>query len=171
VRPQIRLYAPGDRVQLIRTIDTVCGEGRWMSTGCFEPTPAWTHALRNPRCLCHLLLVVEDREHVIGWCRTFPKDGLHGVREATLGIGLLPAYRDRGIGTALVRRSLGWARNVGYQRISLTTRPDNARAIHVFTCCGFGFTGQAGDNLLEMACDLSYQPSAQGADNCESFTN
>jgi len=151
---QIRPFAPDDHPGLIQAIDAVCGEGRWMSTTRFEPTPNWTHALEEPCCPCHLLLVAEDAGYVVGWCRTFPVDLQNGLQDATLGVGLLPEYRDQGIGTALVRESLAWAADVCYQSVSLTTRPDNARAIHVFTRCGFVFTGQVADLLLEMTCDL-----------------
>jgi len=72
-----------------------------------------------------------------------------------LGIGLLPIYRHRGLGTALVRRALHWSWDAGYQRASLTTRPDNARAIHVFQRCGFACTRRTDDGLLEMGCVLS----------------
>jgi RimJ/RimL family protein N-acetyltransferase len=166
---QIRPFGSDDRPGLIQTIDAVCGEGRWMSTTRFEPTLNWIHALEAPCCPCHLLLVVEDTGHLVGWCRTFPRDGWTETQEAMLGVGLLPVYRDQGIGTALVRRSLRWAEDVGYQRVSLTTHPENGRAIHVFTRCGFAFTRRADDNLLEMAYDLPSQPIMQGARNRERF--
>ena len=168
---QIRPLASNDRPGLIQAIEAVCGEGCWMRTSRFEPTPGWIHALEEPQCACHLLLVVEDTGHVVGWCRTFPKESGDEVREATLGIGLLPPYRDRGIGTALVRQSLSWAKNVGYQCVRLTTHPDNARAIHVFTHCGFTFTGQSSDTWLEMTCDLACSLNVQGESGCESLTN
>ena len=126
-----------------------------MSIARFEPTPAWTHALQEPECPCHLLLVVEDGAQIVGWCRAFPKDGSNDAQEVVLGIGLLPPYRDRGLGTALVRRSMAWVGEAGYRRITLTTRPDNARAIHVFRRCGFVFTGKTRDRMLEMTCALA----------------
>lgn len=125
-----------------------------MSTTRFQPTPSWLHALGKATCPCHLLLVVENQEDLVGWCRVFPTGNRDDAREATLGIGLLQSYRDRGIGTALVRRALDWAQGAGYQRISLTTDPDNARAVQVFTKCEFVFTGGGEDNSLEMARDL-----------------
>jgi ribosomal protein S18 acetylase RimI-like enzyme len=166
---QIRRFALCDHPELIQTINTVCGEGRWMCTTRFEPTSAWVHALEEPYCSCHLLLVVEDAGRVVGWCRTFPANSENDPQEATLGVGLLPKYRDQGIGTALVRESLTWAASTGYRTVSLTTHPDNARAIHVFSRCGFAFIQQANDNLLEMACDLSGKPITQGESSRENF--
>lgn len=168
---RIRPFASDDRPELIQTIDAVCGENCWMSTTRFEPTPDWIHALEEPRCACHLLLVVENGGYVVGWCRTFPEEGRDEAREATLGVGLLLPYRDQGIGTALVRQSLNWARDAGHQRVRLTTHPDNARAIHVFTHCGFTFTGQSSDTWLEMACDLACSLNIQGEGGCENLIN
>lgn len=152
---RIRPFVSSDSSKLIQTINAVCGEGRWMKTTRFELTPAWTHALQEPECPCHLLLVVEDDGRVVGWCRVFPRDGSEDNQKVVLGIGLLPLYRDRGLGTALVRRSLAWAGDAGYRRINLTTHPDNARAIHVFQRCGFTFTGKTRGRMLEMTCALA----------------
>jgi RimJ/RimL family protein N-acetyltransferase len=163
----IRPFLSGDHLGLVQTIDAVCSEGRWMKTTRFEPTPGWTHALEEPDCLCHLLLVAEDAGHVVGWCRTFPSE--NGAQATTLGIGLLPPYRDRGIGTALVRRSLRWTRERNYQRVRLTTHPDNARAIHVFTRCGFVFSGRVAQDALEMTCEPVSCSTMQGENNRERY--
>lgn len=126
-----------------------------MSAPRFEPTPVWTHALEEPDCPYHLLLVVQDACHVIGWCRTFPSICNAYRQRADLGIGLLPEYRNQGLGTTLVRQSLDWARMRGIQYVTLTTRPDNIRALGVFTRCGFTFTGQIRNGMVEMMKDLS----------------
>jgi len=149
----VRRFVAGDSEGLVRTIDSICGEGRWMRTARFEPDAEWEYALAQPDCPCHLLLVAEDSEGIVGWCRVFPVDGRAG--EATLGIGLLPTHRNRGLGTAMVRQALEWARQAGYKRVSLVTRSDNGRAIHVFRRCGFERAATAGEDSLEMICDLA----------------
>ena len=142
------LYHRLDKEALEAAINAVCAEGRWMRTTRFEPTPAWEHALTETNCSCHLLLVAHNEERPVGWCRTFPTD-LPG--EAEIGIGLLPPYRDRGMGTDMVRRTLDWACENGLARLTLTTRDDNHRAIHVFEKCGFSPTGRSeGNKWIEM---------------------
>ena len=118
-----------------------------MRTTHFEPTPAWQHALTEPDCPHHLLLVAYDGERPIGWCRAFPTDPLE---EAEIGIGLLPSYRDQGIGTNMVKRTLNWACGQSLTRLMLTTRDDNYRAIHVFEKCGFSPTGRSEGMWIEM---------------------
>ena len=97
---------------LVGVINAVCAEGM-MATRRFEPTPAWTHALDEPDCPCHLLLVVEDAGQVVGWCRAF-RDSSGETGHATgdaasIGLGLLPGYRGRGYGKALLQRAIDWA--------------------------------------------------------------
>ncbi len=156
---RIRPFVAGDRQWLIRAIDAVCAEGRWMRTARFEIDAAWEHAVAHPDCPCHLLLVVEDGVDIVGWCRAFPSD--EDEAAVTLGLGLLPSHRDRGIGTTMIRQTLDWARRVGYQRVLLTTYVDNARAINVFQRCGFASTGIVDDNLLGMTCTLVHRRIAE----------
>ena len=118
-----------------------------MRTTRFEPTPAWEHALTEPDCPNHLLLVAHDGEQAIGWCRAFPTGAQAG---AELGIGLLPPYRNQGLGTDMVRKTLNWACGQGLARLTLTTRDDNHRAIHVFEKCGFSPTGRNEGKWIEM---------------------
>lgn len=153
-----RQFAPGDGQGLAHTIDAVCGEGRWMRTVRFEPDALWEHAFANADCQCHLLLLAEDGSDIVGWCRVFPAGG---DWDALLGIGLLAPYRDRGIGTDLIRRALDWARQAGYRQVRLSTYADNMRAIHVFQKCGFRFTMSPVGHLLEMTCDLATEETPE----------
>jgi RimJ/RimL family protein N-acetyltransferase len=132
----LRKLQVGERRDLLAVIDAVCGEGKWMTTRQYEPTPAWEHALDEVDCPEHLLLVATTGSHLVGWCRSFPSSHPNG-QIATLGVGLLPAFRDQGIGTQMVRTALAWAQEAGLKQICLTARSDNERAIHVFAKCGF----------------------------------
>jgi len=108
-----------------------------MRTPRFEPTPAWEHALAQPDCSCHLLLVAADGANIVGWCRLFPTD--EGALE--LGIGVVAPYRRRGLGRALLGAALEWASARGMP-VVLETRTDNAPAIRLFTRSGFRVVGQ-----------------------------
>jgi GNAT superfamily N-acetyltransferase len=156
---RIRSFESTDRDGLSAAIDAVCAEGKWMITPRFQPTPAWIHALDTPDCPYHLLLVVEDNNRIVGWCRLLPTMCNAQADQVGMGIGLLPDYRDRGIGTHLVQYALEWAKGNNVQRVTLTSGVDNARAIHVFEKCGFSRTGHIDANLIEMACEQQLEES------------
>jgi len=140
----VRPYRKMDRPGLEQTIDAVCAEGV-MRTRCFEPTPAWRHALGEPGCACHLLLIASDGQRVVGWCRLFPAEGSGGLE---LGIGVLGAYRCQGVGKALLLAALEWADRGGAE-VMLQTRPDNHPAVQLFDHYGFRATNR-GNGLLTM---------------------
>ena len=104
-----------------------------MSTPRFEPTRAWIHAFETPACRDHCLLVARDGEQIVGWCRAFPltSDDQAG-RRVEVGIGLLPEHRGHGLGRLLLNQVLDWASNRELEQVVLSTRVDNARAIHLF---------------------------------------
>ncbi len=144
---KIRPYALADRPSLIATINTVCAEGKWMETLCYEPTPAWEHALTVPDCPCHLLLVAVD-SRVIGWCRVFRDAG--SQTSADIAIGLLTEYREQGLGSQLFGQAITWAYENDLARLHLKTRVNNARAIHLFEKYRFGFFRSLDENWIEM---------------------
>lgn len=140
-----------------------------MATRRFEPETSWLHALNRPACSCHLLLVAEDAEGLAGWCRIFPEVTGSVTTTAILGIGLLPAYRDQGIGSQMVHQALAWAVQTGYDTVRLTVRQDNHRAMAVFTTSGFCITGKGAEGHLEMAIDTSEWLNRQGENTHENL--
>ena len=154
-----RAYLARNKSTLEAIMNHLCAEGRWMQTRRFVPTPAWEHALTEPDCPNHLLLVARDGEQLIGWCRAFPT-GAQG--EAEIGIGLLPPYRDHGLGTDMLKHTLDWAKERSLVRLILTTRDDNRRAIHTFGKCGFAPTGRSEGRWIEMARTIEHRTRRPG---------
>ncbi len=56
---------------------------------------------------------------------------------ATLGIALRKEFRGRGIGEALLRSGLEWARSVGIRKVKLGVFATNDRAIALYRKLGF----------------------------------
>ena len=82
-------------------------------------------------------LVVRSAGRVVGWCdvRRHPFEGRrHG---GVLGIGLLPEWRARGVGAALLGRTLEAAAAAGMTRIELEVLASNTRAIRLYEGAGF----------------------------------
>lgn len=71
-----------------------------------------------------------------------------GRRRATrhagdFGVSVSRAWRDQGVGTALIRHMMAWAANGGIiTRIGLTVMTHNERAIHVYQKLGFEIEGR-----------------------------
>lgn len=78
---------------------------------------------------------------LIGTCQLLNISTLHRSAELQIRIGE-PDARDRGLGTQAMRALLeiGW-QELRLQRISLTVRADNARAIRAYEKCGFAREG------------------------------
>lgn len=144
----VRPYCPNDRGPLQVAINSVCAEGM-MATPQFQPTPAWEHALAQPECPHHLLLVAMAGGEVIGWCRLFPEWPCDSPAVLELGIGVTAPWRRQGVGSALLRRALAWAVEKGIPQIVLTTRTDNEPARRLFAQHGF-YPTRALDHWLEM---------------------
>ncbi len=148
----VRPYIVMDAIKLSDTINEVCGESLWMSTRSFVPTNAWLHAMEADDCYCHRLLIAEKNGSIIGWCRSFPVDCKASPFHAELGIGLLPRYRNQGIGLELTTQSMQWAKTVGLQTVDLTVSTQNSIAVHVFTKCGFKPVNTDGNRMRMSVC-------------------
>ena len=85
---------------------------------------------------------------VVGWCDIqrlgFPSRAHRG----TLGMGVVPAYRGRGVGLRLIQTTLARARVAGFVRVELDVHADNARAIALYEKVGFVREGVARDAVF-----------------------
>jgi len=88
------------------------------------------------------LAVVEQDAAVVGMLdmRAVPLQKCSHVME--VGIGLAPAARDRGIGTALMRHAVERARAAGCRKLRLFVIAGNDRAGHIYGKVGFRETGR-----------------------------
>ena len=84
----------------------------------------------------HMLVAVAESE-IIGLCSCF---GGVRVRKHTTGLGITVhrAWRDQGVGTALMQAMIQWAcDNPVIHRLDLTVFVHNARARHLYRKLGF----------------------------------
>jgi len=92
-------------------------------------------------------VAVADGE-VVGWCDVLPKGAPVQAHTGRLGIGLLPQFRGKGHGAALIDTALRAARRFGLTRIELHVHADNARAIRLYERVGFTTEGRMRDAVL-----------------------
>jgi RimJ/RimL family protein N-acetyltransferase len=112
----------------------VAAEGRWIGT---EPPvdrvrrlERLSEALHNEQAV---VLVAEMDGRVIGSL------GMDLARYGVANFGMLVSgvWRGRGVGSALLRAGIGWAREVGAHKIALQVWPHNAAAIALYEKFGF----------------------------------
>ena len=86
--------------------------------------------------------MVLSAEGVVGWCDVLPnRFRVIYCHCGTLGVGLLPGFRGKGIGRQLMRRTIDAAFAFGLTRIELTVRQGNANAIALYKSLGFEIEG------------------------------
>lgn len=77
----------------------------------------------------------------VGWCDVIERPQELLRHSGVLGIGIAAPHRGRGIGSALMQRTLADAREKGFTRVELTVRVDNPRAKRLYEKCGFAVEG------------------------------
>jgi RimJ/RimL family protein N-acetyltransferase len=87
-------------------------------------------------------LVAVFEERVVGWCDVLPVDRPTRAHCGVLGIALLPQFRGRGIGSALLRATIDEARRAGMTRIELSYRSGNPAAGALYERFGFVVEGR-----------------------------
>lgn len=89
----------------------------------------------------HPFLVAVDDGTVVGWCDVVPLPRPIFAHVGTLGMGLLPDWRGRGLGTELMAAALEACRACGLERIELAVFADNERAQRLYARMGFVVEG------------------------------
>jgi RimJ/RimL family protein N-acetyltransferase len=85
-----------------------------------------------------VFLVAEAGGRIVGMCNAQGGKRRATRHAAVMGVSVCAEYRDRGVGTELVRALVDWAKAGGVvKRIELQVYARNARAIHVYEKLGF----------------------------------
>jgi diaminopimelate decarboxylase len=135
----VRPARPRDAASYLAFWRAIVAEGRHVRTERVGGTPrtyrrrfreAWSDREAQ-------IVAVTDEGEVVG--HIYIQREAHPVTRhvATLGIAVAEPMRGRGIGTALMREALRWARSVGVEKIVLSVYPHNQGAIALYRRFGF----------------------------------
>ncbi|MFO1217126.1 MAG: GNAT family N-acetyltransferase [Burkholderiaceae bacterium] len=87
------------------------------------------------RGIAQFVAVQNDR--VLAWADIVPSAS-HGIaHRGSLGMGVLPEFRGRGLGRAVLNACIAKAWTNGLERVDLEVRADNSPAIQLYTALGF----------------------------------
>jgi ribosomal protein S18 acetylase RimI-like enzyme len=118
-------------------LDVVARERRYLLFLEAPPLKAVRAYCRHAMKEGHPRYVALAGERVVGWCDVHPGDRVTTAHSGVLGIGVVPEFRGRGIGRALLGTVLEKARSSGLTRVELTVRQDNRRAIALYEKLAF----------------------------------
>ncbi|WP_104664793.1 GNAT family N-acetyltransferase [Ensifer adhaerens] len=136
-------------------LDDVAKEGRWLSRlnapplGGFAAYMADLHHARAPQ-----IVAVDDK--VVGWCDIRLDASPVRAHVGILGMGLLRAYRGKGIGSRLLQMAMHRARERGLERLELSLLHENSAARALYAQFGFQIEGR---RLRDWKHDGVYQDS------------
>lgn len=93
--------------------------------------------------------VAEENNVVAGavWARIMHDYGHIDDKTPSLAISLLPEFRGRGLGTALLSKILTFLGTKGYPQVSLAVQKEN-RAFHLYQRAGFEIVRDNGEEYI-----------------------
>jgi ribosomal protein S18 acetylase RimI-like enzyme len=131
-----------------RMLDVVARERRYLAFLEAPPLDETRAFVLNNILKSHVQLVALAGGELVGWSDVLPKDRPIHAHVGVLGIGLLPGFRGRGLGAALMQVALQEAQRRGYVRIELTVRAANAPAVALYEKFGFQREGLCRDAIF-----------------------
>lgn len=122
--------------------DSVAREHMYLAMTQAPTLESTTEFIRTNISLRHTQFVALVDGTLVGWCDALPHwaDGMR--HRAMLGIAVIEQYRGKGIGRALLTRTLEQAAANGILRVDLEVRSDNLPAIALYASVGFLVEGR-----------------------------
>ena len=137
----IRSIALADIEQFREVTTTVMRERHYLAFVDGFPLDEATKFVESNLRLGNPQWVADDAGRVVGWCDIRRETIPVYAHAGHLGMGLLPAYRGRGIGERLLRASIDAAWSAGFERIELSVYGRNERAAALYRKVGFVHEG------------------------------
>jgi RimJ/RimL family protein N-acetyltransferase len=123
-------------------LDAVARERIYLGFVQAPPLEATRDWLTNSMQQGAIRLIAVDGAAVVGWFDIERTDREGFAHAGRLGMGVIKAYRGRGIGTALLVKGLAEARTHQLERVELDVYASNRIAIQLYEKFGFEIEGR-----------------------------
>lgn len=134
---RVRAITEADIPGFWDALDAVARESAFLRSNQAPPVEAVTKFVLsnietgNPQ----MVAVTDDR--VVGWCDIVRATGTHERHVGELGMGVVPEWRGRGVGKALLAETIAAADRLDLLRIELSVHSDNPKATALYRKFGF----------------------------------
>ena len=118
-------------------LDSVARERRWLMSLQAHSLPECRQYWGSVIAADEPAFFATDGEQVVGWIDIKPNPEQGICHRGRLGMGVLAAYRNQGIGRRLMETALAKAKQSGLIRIDLTVYATNTAAIALYRKLGF----------------------------------
>lgn len=138
----IRPATVHDAEQMAACVTVVCQERRYFNSVTGFSTEQTRDYLQSILDSNGVSLLAFQGEEMVGWCdgRVVQGDGLgHSI---SLGLGVMPDHRGRGIGRRLMQAATNECFAKGYDRVELGVFATNTNAIGLYESLGFVHEGR-----------------------------
>jgi ribosomal protein S18 acetylase RimI-like enzyme len=122
---------------IIRVIDIVAHERKYFDVFEARPSSENRSLIQNEIASGSPHFVALAEGEIVGWCEVIRSIFAANAHGGILNMGIIPAFRDRGLGARLLAATLERARRAGFVRIALYVHADNSRAIALYEKVGF----------------------------------
>lgn len=150
----IRKVTPSDNIALAKMIRNVFIEHNAPTEGTVFTDPTTDELFELFLTEKSVLWVAEKKEEVVGCCGIFPTEGLPKNCTELVKFYLAKDSRGKGIGRALMEKSIESAKEFGCSEIYIESLPDFSKAVKIYRKQGFeqliqplGNSGHSGCNL------------------------
>ncbi|KAA0550435.1 GNAT family N-acetyltransferase [Bacillus sp. BGMRC 2118] len=120
----------------------------------YEPNERKTTALEQKHMIERVtsdkrstILLAEIQDNIVGFLALFSNKNNRNKHSAYIVIGILQEYTGRGIGTALLKHGIQWAKEHELHRLELTVMVHNERGIALYEKMGFQREGMKRHSL------------------------
>lgn len=151
---QIKTIEPKDNAALAGVIRTTLKEFGAAKPGTVyydESTDHLSDVFAVPGSVYY---VAEYGGKIVGGGGIYPTAGLPKGTCELVKMYLLPEVRGIGLGSALIQKSLDFAKEYGYQQVYLETMPELQQALNTYAKFGFEYLNASMGESGHFGCDL-----------------